>query len=113
MKFGIHENIIKEINKVFADFPEVEEAVIYGSRAKGNNKPGSDIDLILRGNKLDLSILNKIDVRLDDLLLPYTFDLSIFNHINDKDLIDHISRRGVTFYKSEKSLIDLPTGRQV
>ena len=64
---------------MFESFDEVEEAILYGSRAKGNFKPGSDIDIVLRGEKLNLHVLNKISLDLDDLFLPYTFDISITN----------------------------------
>ena len=74
---------------------------MYGSRAKGNYKPGSDIDLTLKGKELNLKLLNKISLELDDLLLPYTFDLSIYHHIKQPDLIDHIVRVGKVFYKGE------------
>jgi len=73
---------------------------LYGSRAKGNYKPGSDIDLTLKGIGLDLKLINKISIELDDLLLPYTFDLSIYNAIDDPALIEHIERVGTTFFKS-------------
>jgi uncharacterized protein len=99
MPFGLKENIIKKINAVFSSFPQVEEAVIYGSRAKGNYKPGSDIDIALKGNDLSLKELNKISLMIDDLLLPYHCDLSIFSHISNPDLIDHIDRIGKTLYK--------------
>ena len=98
-KYGLKKQVIKNIKDVFSVFPEVDEAILYGSRAKGNFKPGSDIDLTLNGNNLNLTVLNKISLRLDDLLLAYTFDLSIYNHIKDKDLIDHINRKGIPFYK--------------
>ena len=99
MKFGLKESTIKDIQKVFSAFSEVDEAILYGSRAKGNFKPGSDIDLTLQGKDLNLSVVNKISLKLDDLLLPYTFDLSVYRHIKDSDLIDHIHRVGIPFYK--------------
>jgi predicted nucleotidyltransferase len=99
MEYGLTLKNIKEINRVFGKFEEVEEAVLYGSRAKGNYKPGSDIDLALKGGKINLRLLNKIDIELDDLLLPYTFDMSIYDHISNKDLRDHIKRVGKIFYK--------------
>lgn len=71
---------------------------IYGSRAKGNYKNGSDIDLTLKGNHLNLSLLNQIANELDDLMLPYTFDLSIYSHISNEALIEHIDRVGKLFY---------------
>ncbi len=104
MPFGLKPHIIETIRNVFVKYPQVEKVIIYGSRAKGNYSNGSDIDLTLLGRDLDLSLLNKIDNELDDLMLPYTFDLSNFSQIKNKDLIDHIRRVGKTFYeKSSKN----------
>ena len=80
---------------------EVDEAVLYGSRAKGNYKPGSDIDLTLKGEKLNLKLLNKISNDLDDLPMPYTIDVSIYHLIENSELIEHIKRVGKIFYKKE------------
>lgn len=99
MKYGLKDETIANIQTIFSTFPEVEKAILYGSRAKGNFKPASDIDITLEGEKLNLQILNQIEWKLDDLLLPYTFDLSIFRHINNMDLIEHIERAGVVLYE--------------
>jgi len=99
MKFGLKQTTIDAINTVFRSFPEIEQVIIYGSRAKGTYKNGSDIDLTFKGNNLNSKIINKIDNQLDDLLLPYTFDLSIFNQIKNPDLIAHIERVGIVFYE--------------
>ncbi len=69
MRYGLKENIIQKINSVFSSFPEINEVIIYGSRAKGNYKEGSDIDLTLNGYNLTLPILNKINMKLDDLAI--------------------------------------------
>ena len=83
-----------------ARYPQVDKGILYGSRAKGNYKTGSDIDLTLcSGDDLNLKVFNRVMEDLDELLLPYTFDLSIFNYIEDKDVSDHIQRVGVPFYK--------------
>jgi len=79
------------IHEVFARYPEVERVVLYGSRAKGNFKPARH-DLTLSGNGLDERILGRIDDALDDLLLPYQFDLSIMAKITHADLLEHIQR---------------------
>ncbi len=102
MKFGLKQETIDAINKVFASFPQIEEAIIYGSRAKGNFKHGSDIDITLKGDKLTLTVLNKIAWAIDDLLLPYSVDLSIFNKLNNAALAEHINRIGISFYKNER-----------
>jgi len=72
-RFGLDENDIQAICSVFAGHPQVAKAVLYGSRAKGDYKNGSDIDLTLQGgDNLTLDTLYKIMDELDDLLLPYT-----------------------------------------
>ena len=101
MIYGLKKEIVNDLKKIFSDFPEVKEVIVYGSRAKGNYKPGSDVDLTFKGNNLSLNILNKISLQIDDLFLPYTFDLSVFEHIENKDLIDHIQRIGQIFYQKE------------
>lgn len=95
---GLNNEVIEKIQGVFALHSEVDEAVLYGSRAKGTYKPASDIDLTLIGTSLDLTIQQKIENELDDLLLPYKVDLSIYHQITNKDLIDHIERVGKLFF---------------
>ena len=99
MKFGLKKDTIEQINHVFALHPQVEKVVIYGSRSKGNYKTGSDIDLVIKGHDLDLTLANKIRLEIDDLLLPYSFDISIFDEISNPDLLAHIKRRGSVFYR--------------
>jgi predicted nucleotidyltransferase len=102
VRFGLKETTIQKLCGVFAKYPQVSKAVLYGSRAKGNYKNGSDIDLTLHGSDDLENILYKIFDEIDDLLLPYTIDLSIYRTLSDPDFIDHIHRVGVTFYdKSE------------
>ncbi len=99
-RFGLKQADLDQIRAVFSRYPQVRKAVLYGSRAMGNYKIGSDIDLTLCGGKdLTLDILYRIMEDLDNLLLPYTFDLSIFSHIKDKEVISHIRRVGCPFYK--------------
>jgi predicted nucleotidyltransferase len=71
MMYGLKTETIHAIQEVLLTYPEVEKAILYGSRAKGNYRPGSDIDLTLTGETLNLTILQKIENELDDLLLPY------------------------------------------
>ncbi len=97
-RFGLKEATIQKICGVFAAHPQVDEAVLYGSRAKGTYRNGSDIDLTLRGPDLDMTVLYRLLQEIDDLMMPYTVDLSIFAHISDPDLVEHIERVGVTFY---------------
>lgn len=96
---GLKPDVIGDMSRVFGAYPEVEQVILYGSRAMGNFKPGSDIDLCMVGPNLTLPLLLKIDTDLDDLLLPYKIDLSIRDHIDNPDLTAHIQRAGVSFYR--------------
>lgn len=101
-RYGLSEETILKIKNVFAQFQDVDIAFLYGSRVKSDFKNGSDIDLCLKGEKMDLSLLCSINNELDDLLLPYTFDLSIYDQIDNTNLIEHIKRVGIIFYEKIK-----------
>ncbi|MCF8358302.1 MAG: nucleotidyltransferase domain-containing protein [Prolixibacteraceae bacterium] len=73
--------------------------MIYGSRAMGNFKAGSDIDLVIIDNGLEFSELLKLENQLDDLLLPYKIDISLKRQISNEKLLEHINRVGKVFYK--------------
>lgn len=98
LRFGLKESTIAKITAVFAKYPRVHTVLLYGSRAKGNYRNGSDIDLTMIG-ELKYADLAKIEDEIDDLFLPYTFDISIFSDIDNQDLIEHINRVGIVFYK--------------
>ena len=100
MQYGLSAQTLQKIRDVFANYPQVEEAVLYGSRARGDYKNGSDIDLTLRGgDTLTHTILSRIANDLDDQLLPYTIDLSIFENIRNPEMVAQIKRVGVALYK--------------
>jgi predicted nucleotidyltransferase len=102
MNHGLSPATVAKICGVFARFPSVEKVVLYGSRAKGTSKPGSDIDLTLLGDSLTSAELGAIADELDDLLLPYQIDLSIFHQIDHERLRDHIERVGLVFYEKDR-----------
>jgi len=100
MDFGLHADTISSaIVETISKYANIQKAVIYGSRAKGNYKPGSDIDIALYADDLNLNQVNEISVALDDLMLPYIFDLSIYNKIKNKDLLEHIDRVGKPIFE--------------
>lgn len=92
--FGLPQKSLSEIKQVLSNQKELESAVIYGSRAKGNYREGSDIDLTLKGN-LSYRNLVEISVELDNLNLPWRIDLSLYRQIQNKELREHIDRVGV------------------
>ena len=100
-KFGLTNEDITRIIKVFEKYAPLEEVWIYGSRAMDTYKPASDIDLTLIGSGIDLHIQQQIEFDLDDLLLPYKFDISNYDKITNPDFLDHIQRVGKKFYEKE------------
>ena len=98
MKHGLSTATVERLQNTLFHYPEVEKAVLYGSRAKGTYRLGSDIDLTLCGDELDHTLLTRISNELDDLLLPYQIDLSLMASLSHPDLLDHIRRVGVVLY---------------
>ena len=107
-KSGLNQNIINQINNIFAKYPQIKKVMLYGSRAKGNYKKGSDIDLSMFGKDLTYKIQLDVFDDLDELLLPYKIDLSVFDYLDNANLRDHIERVGVVFY--EREISRLPKG---
>ncbi len=77
--------------------PEVTAAKIFGSRAKGTHSPRSDVDLAVWG-EVDEIRAEAIAAELDELPLPYTFDVKSFACLKHPALRDHIERVGVPLY---------------
>ncbi len=96
---GLAADTVRQIAAVLARFPEVQEAVLFGSRAKGTHKPGSDIDLSLLGQALDWRVVGKIYDSLDDLPLPYRFSLILLDSHTDPDVAAHIARVGIPLFQ--------------
>lgn len=97
--FGLPDSTLTIIQQILADYPTVEKAILYGSRAKGNYRHGSDIDLTLIGDQLDLRILGEISARLEESPIPYQVDLSLWDQLEHAKLREHIERVGVVFYQ--------------
>lgn len=106
MNHGLSATTVDRIVGVLAHYPEVEKALLYGSRAKATYRPGSDIDLTLCGRGLNHTLLTRIDNELDDLLLPYQMDLSLFATLTHPALLDHIRRVGVVLYERTPATVE-------
>jgi uncharacterized protein len=99
---GLSDVAIQAMQSVFARHDVIVQAILYGSRAMGTYREGSDIDLTLKGS-LDHAELLKIELELDDLMLPYNIDLSLHHQIDNPELLDHIDRVGLCFYERAKA----------
>ena len=86
------------ISSVLNQHPEVSQVKLFGSRAKGCHTPASDIDLALWG--VDALQAESIAAELDELPLPYRFDVKAFASIKQHSLREHIQRRGIDWKKT-------------
>lgn len=101
-KYGLKSEVIEKIQGVLARFESIESEILYGSRAKGNYKRGSDIDLALKVKEgAPRSLLLDVSGAIDDLNLIYSFDISLLHQIENENLLDHINRVGVEFYNAQ------------
>ena len=93
-KFGFPQYVLDEIIDVLRQFPEIKTAKIFGSRAKGNYKRYSDIDIaIFADTQKDIS--GSVLYKLDDLYVIYNFDVAHYEHISNAEMKAHIDRVGV------------------
>jgi len=98
-EFGLPDTTLATIRRILAGHPDIEKAILYGSRAKGNYRPGSDIDLALFGAELERPTLAKLSAQLDESPIPYQVDLTRWDDIENESLREHIMRAGVVFYE--------------
>ncbi|MCX7885512.1 MAG: nucleotidyltransferase domain-containing protein [Caloramator sp.] len=100
MSFGLKDSDIEYIRNAMKRFKEIERAVIFGSRAKGNFKASSDIDIAIYGEKINFDVLSKLHAILEDESpMPYFFDIIDYSHLNHKELKEHIDRVGKIIYE--------------
>lgn len=104
--YGLKPHIWNQIFNCFEKYEQIEEVILYGSRAKGTYKHASDIDLILKGEQLTTKDQLRLENNLDDLLLPWKFDVSLFHKITNPELLDHINRVGITIFQQPEKVTD-------
>lgn len=102
MRFGLKENIIENIVQVFEANPKIDKAFVFGSRAKGNYRPDSDIDIAIKGYDIAMEDILLVGVALDDNNIGYKIDLIDYDSIKEELLKDHINRVGIEFYSRWK-----------
>ena len=100
MKFGLSDTVIKELQKVFMRYANIEKVLIFGSRSKGNYRAGSDIDLAVIGKDIDYRLILNPQCDIDDLGLLYSIDLLDYQKKKGTPIGNHIDRVGQVFYEA-------------
>lgn len=102
---GIDSRILKILNKIFSKYPMIHQVKLYGSRAKGNYRDNSDIDLVALG-EIDRFTIANVLLDLDDTDIPYLIDLQNYSELKNRRLVDHIDRVGVVIYDREQTITE-------
>jgi uncharacterized protein len=104
MKFGLKTQDLEFIIKSILEFPEIEKAAIFGSRAKGTYKPGSDIDIAVFGESVTFNTISKLHAILEEESpMPYFIDIFDYSHSDSKELKAHVDRVGITIYEKKQA----------
>ncbi|MDZ7868559.1 MAG: nucleotidyltransferase domain-containing protein [Rheinheimera sp.] len=98
-QFGLSGPQLTAIRQIFSHYPDIQSVTLYGSRAMERYRPGSDIDLVISGTDFSHQQLLQLMNGLDDLMLPFRFDLCRHQDISNPDLLQHIERVGRLFYQ--------------
>lgn len=103
MMFGLKDSDIEYILNQIVKLPEIEKAFIFGSRAKGNYKVYSDIDIAIAGKNINFTTISSLKAKLEEEgPLPYFIDVVDYTHLENKDLKEHIDRVGKILYEKKR-----------
>lgn len=97
--YGLSEQNLQELRSILSSIPHIEEAILYGSRARGDYKKGSDVDLSIKGSKLTFHDLSLLDDKLYYSYIPYFFDTNSYDQLTNPNLIANINHDGKVVYK--------------
>jgi len=101
MQFGLTDKTLNTLYSIFQKYTDIKEVILYGSRAKGNYRKGSDIDISLKtGEDFSFTNLLRISGDFDDSDMPYLVDVSVYDKLSNPDLKAHIDRVGKTLYSA-------------
>jgi predicted nucleotidyltransferase len=99
MQYGLSDKTLDTLNSIFRKYPDIRQVVLYGSRAKGKFRLGSDIDLTLKTREnFAFTDLLRIGNDFDDSDMPYFVDVSIYDRLSNPSLRSHIDRVGKVLY---------------
>ena len=100
-RIDLSQNVVLQLESIFSNYPEIEKVIVFGSRAIGNAKPGSDIDLAFVGKKLTVRKVSEIrDYLENETLFPWFFDCVHFESLQNAALREHIKKYGLVIYTS-------------
>ncbi|MEX0606045.1 MAG: nucleotidyltransferase domain-containing protein [Marinobacter sp.] len=97
--FGLPAHTVEHLGNAFTNHESIESVTLYGSRANGNYRYNSDIDLLLTAPEMTWAEFNRLECDIDDLLLPWKVDLALKHHVENQNLLAHVERIGIVIYQ--------------
>ncbi|UCZ56925.1 nucleotidyltransferase domain-containing protein [Desulfurispirillum indicum] len=97
---GLSAELTSQLREELAKHPAISKAILFGSRAKGNFRPNSDIDLCLIAPELSFSEYLQVADAIDEILFPYSVDLILAHQVENPDVMEHIERIGVIVFSA-------------
>ncbi len=99
MTLGLSSKELSEITLILKKFPDIQETILFGSRAMGTFKPASDVDIALKG-RITLQVVARVKALLEEeSSMPYTFDVVDYHTIETTAFKEHIDQHGQSIYK--------------
>jgi len=98
----IDEKLTIKLKTIFSKYREIEKVILFGSRARGDNKYNSDVDICIVGGKMTHLTLAKINMDISEINTPLSFDILSFNELNKEELINNILNEGVVIYSGQE-----------
>ena len=100
-RYGLSDSALEQVTEAIRQFDQIVAVVLFGSRAKGNYKPGSDIDLAVKGDRVSpRNVAQLADCLNEETPLPYFFDVVHYETLDNQALVDHIDRVGIVIYSA-------------
>lgn len=97
--YGLQERDLLHIRAAASEIAEIETLILFGSRAKGNYRQGSDIDLAIMGQNVTYETVLMLSGDLnEERPLPYFFDVIDYNNLGDEPLREQIDRTGIVLF---------------
>jgi predicted nucleotidyltransferase len=100
---GLTERSFRELQGLLSRYPDIEEVVLFGSRAKGTFHSGSDVDLAIMNTGLHPETIPQLLDAISESSIPYQVDVVDFHSLRNPDLLDHILRVGLPFFRASET----------
>ena len=97
--YGLTDKSYKELLEILASIPEIEEVLIYGSRARGDYWRASDVDLSIKGKDIVRRTLALLNDKLYESHIPQIFDTHIYSDIKSQTFKDNVDQDGKVIYR--------------